>query len=49
MTDFHILSLREQDVLHNEWLAYRLEQILPKQELCTLFTGVRKKSCHIYR
>ena len=30
MTDSHILSLREQDVLHNEWLAYRLEQILPK-------------------
>ena len=30
MTDSHILSLREQDALHNEWLAYRLEQILPK-------------------
>ena len=30
MTDSHILSLREQDALHNEWLAYRLEHILPK-------------------
>ena len=30
MTDSHILSLRERDVLHNEWLAYRLEHILPK-------------------
>ncbi len=30
MTDFHILSLREQDALHDAWLAYRLEHILPK-------------------
>jgi len=29
MTDPQILSLREQDALHNEWLAYRLEHILP--------------------
>ena len=29
MTNPQILSLREQDALHDEWLAYRLEQILP--------------------
>ena len=30
MMDPHILSLREQDALHDEWLAYRLERILPR-------------------
>ena len=30
MTDPNILSLREQDRIHDEWLSYRLEHMLPQ-------------------